>query len=198
MNATRRLILAGAGSLAAVPARAQIGTLLLSPKTLIEHATEARSFADQATDNEIVVKVNAVMAEVGTVEASTEIYEQRLLITGLFDDRAKYRRFHAGVQGVSGIKTLYWHAVYKSAEEQKADPALISWAMSLELATKAGANLTLAAKATEMNYRVCCDAFAVIYVLGRAMSAVEHRRVLAAARATSGIRKLVDYVLVRA
>ena len=31
--------------------------------------------------------INAIMAKLGTIKASTEIYEQRLLITGLFDDK---------------------------------------------------------------------------------------------------------------
>src|SRR5579862_7502627 len=130
MTLSRRLILAGACSSIATPALAQLGSILTSPKTIVEHAAESRSFADQAKDNEIVLKVNAVMAKVVSIQASTEIYEQRLLVTGLFDDKAKYDQFYAGVKAVAGIKKLYWHVVYESAADQKSDKNLIGWAKS--------------------------------------------------------------------
>jgi osmotically-inducible protein OsmY len=197
MTVTRRLLLATAASATATPAFAQLGNILLAPKTLVEHAVELRSFADQAKDNEIVLKVNAVMAKVGTLQADTEIYEQRLLITGLFDDKAKYDQFHDGVKGVAGIKKLYWHAVYESADDQKKDKALISWAKSTELVTKAGTNLTVAMKTTEQNYHVCVDSFAVAYIIGRAKTKAERNRAVASVRTTSGIKRTIDYVDVR-
>src|SRR5262249_37484670 len=149
-----------------------------------EHAVESRSFADQAKDNEIVIKVNAVMAKVGTIQASTEIYEQRLLVTGLFDDKTKYDQFYSGVKGVSGIKKLYWHVLYESSDDQKKDKNLIGWAKSTELATKAGGNLTVAMKTSEQNYHVCVDSFAVAYVIGRAKSKAEHDQAVASVRGT--------------
>jgi hypothetical protein len=85
--------------------------LLTAMKTLIDRAIEARSTSDIAEDNAIVVKVNAIMAEVVSIKASTEIYEQRLLITGLFDDKAIYDDFEKKVRAVSGVKKLYWHVV---------------------------------------------------------------------------------------
>ncbi len=198
MTLTRRLILAGAGSCLARPALAQLGSILTSPKTIVEHAAEARSFADQATDNEIVLKVNAVMAKVGSVQASTEIYEQRLLITGLFDDKAKYDQFQTGVKGVESVKRLYWHAAYESEDDQKKDKNLVGWSQSLALAAKAGANLTLAVKTTEMNFHVACDAFGTMYVIGRAKTKDEHDKALAAVNTTTGVKKVVDYVETRA
>ena len=82
------LAAATAASLAlAGPAHAFVKDVITAPATLIERAVEARSAADIAEDNRIVVVVNAVMAEYGTIKASTEIYEQRLLVTGLFDDK---------------------------------------------------------------------------------------------------------------
>ena len=194
MILTRREILAGAGSLMATPALAQLGSILTSPKTIVEHAAEARSFGDQAKDNEIVLKVNGVMANVGSVSASTEIYEQRLLITGLFDDKAKYDEFQSGVKGVAGVKKLYWHVTYESEDEQKKDKTLVGWSQSLELATKAGANLTLAVPTTEMNYHVTSDAYGTLYVIGRAKAKDEHDKALSAVRTTSGVKKVVDYV----
>ena len=194
---TRRLMLASGFSLAAWPALAQVGSILLGPKTIVEHATERRSFADQAKDNAIVVKVNAAMAKAGTASASTEIYEQRLLVTGLFDDKAKYDQFYTAVKAVSGVKKLYWHVVYESAADQKNDPKLLSWDKSLELATKAGTNITVAMKTAEQNYHVCADSFGTLYVIGRSLTKAEHDQALASVRSTSGAKSVVDYVAVR-
>ena len=115
---TRRSLITGALLVAAAPARAQLG-IFTAPKTLVDRALEARSTIDIAKDNAVVIKVNAVMADAGTVKASTEIYEQRLLVTGLFDDKPSYDKFQQGVRGVSGVKKLYWHVIYMSDVEQK-------------------------------------------------------------------------------
>src|SRR5579863_6272097 len=197
MFITRRLLLASAATTIATPAFAQLGNILLGPKTIVEHAAESRSFADQAKDNEVVLKVNGVMAKVGTIQASTEIYEQRLLITGLFDDKAKYDQFHNGVKAIDGIKKLYWHVAYESADDQKKDKNLIGWSKSTELATKAGTNLTVAMKTSEQNYHVCVDSFASAYVIGRAKSKAEHDQAVASVRGTNGIKKTVDYIDIR-
>jgi osmotically-inducible protein OsmY len=200
MRCTRRTVIAGVGmgvALRARPVRAQIGTILTAPVTLINRALEDRSAVDIAKDNEIVIKVNAVMAEVGTIKASTEIYEQRLLVTGLFDDRATYDKFERGVRGVAGVKRLYWHVVYMSDADQKADKNLVSWARALEINSKAEAALAVAKDVHHLNYRLATDAFATLYVLGRALSAPERNLTLAHLRSISGVRRVVDYIEVR-
>ena len=80
---------------------------MVSPKTLIDRAIEARSSSDIYKDNKIVVKVNAMMADLGTIKASTEIYEQRLLITGLFEHTQVYDEFLTRVEAVDGINERY-------------------------------------------------------------------------------------------
>ena len=84
--------------------------ILVAPKILIDRAIEARISSDIYKDNKIVVKGNAMMADLGTIKASIEIYEQRLLITGLFDHRHLYEEFLARVEAVDGNKKRYWHA----------------------------------------------------------------------------------------
>ena len=80
----RRIALAAVFLAVAMPAaQAQLMDVLTAPKTLIDRAIEARSASDIAKDNMIVVKVNGYMGKHATIKASTEIYEQRLLITGL-------------------------------------------------------------------------------------------------------------------
>ena len=101
----RRLVIALFASFAvATTASAQLSDILLGPKTLIDRAIEARSSTDIARDNAIVIDVNKVMAELGTIKASTEIYEQRLLVTGIFSDAKIYKQFETGVRKVDGVK----------------------------------------------------------------------------------------------
>ena len=90
-------------SISPPPASAQLSDILLAPKTLIDRAIEARSAKDIAIDNRIVVEVNAIMVEYTTLKASTEIYEQRLLLTGIFDDKKLFDEFSAEVRGVEGV-----------------------------------------------------------------------------------------------
>lgn len=183
-----------------VPAFAQLGDILTAPKTLIDRAIEARSAADIKRDNEIVLKVNQAMVDLGTIKASTEIYEQRLLITGLFDDKATYDTFEKSVRAVKGVKRLYWHAVYLPKEEQEARRkagTLLDWADVLAMETKAKGRLIGTAGVADVNFRVAADAFGTIYLLGRARSKEEQAKALARARDGEGVNKVVNYVDVR-
>jgi len=72
--------------------------VISAPKTLFDRAIEARSASDIILDNKIVLAVNAIMAKFKTIKAPTEIYEQRLLITGIFDDKNSIKNFHAEVK----------------------------------------------------------------------------------------------------
>jgi osmotically-inducible protein OsmY len=185
--------------IAAGPAPAQIPgvtDLLTAPKTLIDRAIEARSTVDIARDNAIVVKVNAIMAEIQSIKASTEIYEQRLLITGLFDDKAVYDDFEKRVRAVSGVKKLYWHAVYRSkADQEKAN--LPGWATITAIATKAQARLVGTMGVADVNFRTAADASDTVYLLGRARSKDEATKALARVRDGDGVKKVVNYVEVR-
>jgi len=181
------------------PARAGLlDDILLSPKTLIDRAIEARSASDIATDNRIVIDVNTIMAEFTTINASTEIYEQRLLITGMFDDKETYQAFRDGVEAVEGVKALYWHATYMSeAEQERRDEELLDWADAMILDSETGLNLIGTAGIADVNFRVAADAFSTIYLIGRARSEEEHDKALRVARETDGVKRVVDYVEVR-
>ena len=185
--------------LAAVLAACTPADVLLSPKTIVDRAIEARSTQDIATDNEIVIKVNSLMAELGTIKASTEIYEQKLLVTGLFDDKALYRKFLAGVKKIKGVKKLYWHVKYMSPSEQKKNNRLLmDWSDALVLDARVGIDLFGAGGVADVNYRVAVDSFGTVYLLGRARSRREHDKALKVARATKDVRRVVDLVQIRA
>ena len=179
------------------------GALLLAafglagcPTTLVERAVEARSSSDIYTDNEIVIDVNAIMADLGTASASTEIYEQRLLVTGLFDDQALHDEFKKQVSEVENVKALYWHAVYMSEADQEA-AGLLSWDDVVILDNRVGVNLIGQKDIADVNFRVTADAFGAVYLLGRARSQGELDLALSTARGTEGVKKVVNYVEVR-
>ncbi len=182
--------------LAAGAAQAQLLDALTAPATLIERAVEARSTSDIAKDNEIVVKVNGIMADLGTVKASTEIYEQRLLVTGLFDDKATYDKFESQVRAVAGVKKLYWHAAYLAADDPKRK-SLPGWDDVLALAEKGKARLVGTKGVADVNFRVTADSFGTLYLLGRARSAEEKATALARLKDGNGVKTVVDYVVVR-
>ena len=193
----RRILTAAAlAVLVAFPAQAQLMDVLTAPKTLIDRAIEARSAGDIAKDNEIVVKVNAIMGKMGTIKASTEIYEQRLLVTGIFDDKALYDRFESEVRAVAGVKKLYWHVAYLAKDDPKRK-TLLDWADATLMGTKAQARLVGTAGVADVNFRTTADAFATVYIIGRARSGEEAKKALARVRNGNGVKKVVDYTVVR-
>tara|TARA_R110000868_G_scaffold50260_4_gene160800 strand:- start:305 stop:916 length:612 start_codon:yes stop_codon:yes gene_type:complete len=186
--------------LAAAPASAQLSDLLLGPKTLIDRAIEARSSSDIARDNAIVIDVNKVMAELGTIKASTVIYEQKLLVTGLFADPETYRKFETGVRKVEGVKHLYWHVTYmtdKAKAEAIEAGRMMDWKDVLAFETKAGARLLGTAGIADVNFRVTGDPFGNLYLLGRARSREEMKKALAKLEEGDGVKKVYNYASVR-
>jgi len=177
-------------------ARAQLLDALKAPVTLIERAVEARSTSDIAKDNEIVVKVNAIMAKIASVKASTEIYEQRLLVTGLFDNKADYDSFESQVRKVEGVKRLYWHVTYLAKDDPKRK-SLLGWDDVLEMTTKANTRLVGTKGVADVNFRVTGDSFGALYLLGRARSGEEGQKALARVKDGDGVKKVVNYVEVR-
>lgn len=193
----RRIAVAVLATLAlATPASAQLMDVLTAPKTLIDRAIEARSASDIAKDNVIVAKVNGYMGKHATIKASTEIYEQRLLITGLFDDKATYDQFHKDVRSVEGIRKLYWHVTYLAKDDPKRK-ALPSWADTVEMGVKAQGRLIGTRGVADVNFRTTVDSYGTLYVIGRARSQDEANKAMARLREGEGIKKVVNYIDVR-
>jgi len=179
---------------------AQVMDIITAPKTLIDRAIEARSAKDILTDNRIVGDINRIMVELGTIKASTEIYEQHLLITGIFNDKATYDKFLSGVKNVKGVKKLYWHVTQMSKEEEERgekDGTLLKWTDALALDVKVGFNLTKTRGIADVNFRVAVDSYANVYILGRARSQPEMGKVTKVVRETGGVKKMFNYAIVR-
>ena len=196
----RSLVLALFAALVAQPASAQLGDILLAPKTLVDRAIEARSSADIARDNAIVLDVNKIMADLGTIKASTEIYEGHLLVTGLFNDVETYREFETGVRSVKDVRKLYWHVLYLTEKAQKeaiAEGRLMDWPDVIVFEKKALARLIGTAGVADVNFRVRGDALGNLYLLGRARSGEELRKAVAKLEEGEGVRRVYNYAVVR-
>ncbi len=173
-------------------------TLLISPKTIVDRVIEARSAGDIVDDNGIVIAANTLMADLELISASTEIYEQRLLVTGIIDSQADYDAFKSGIEQISDVKELYWHVVQMSEADQEAQgDALLSWTDALALDATIGVRLFERDGVADVNFREGVDSFATVYLLGRARSQRELDIALAATQATKGVMKVVNYVEVR-
>lgn len=193
----RRLALAAIAGLAlATPAKAQLMDVLTAPKTLIDRAIEARSAADIAKDNVIVAKVNGYMGKNATIKAATEIYEQRLLVTGLFDDKATYDQFQKDVKSVEGVRKLYWHVTYLPKDDPKRK-SLPSWADTVEMGVRAQGRLIGTKGVADVNFRTTVDSYGNLYVIGRARSQEEANKAISRLKEGEGIKKVVNYIDVR-
>ncbi len=182
------------------PSQAQLLDILTAPKTLFDRAIEARSTSDILEDNRIVAKVNGVMVDLGTIRASTEIYEQRLLITGLFNDKKLYDKFLADVKKITGVKKLYWHVTHMTENEQEAQEKkkeLLDWVDALSLDVSVGLNLVATGGVADVNFKVAADAYSNVYLMGRARSRPEMDKAVKVARKTEGVKKLYNYAIVR-
>jgi osmotically-inducible protein OsmY len=184
----------------AAPASAQLSDILLGPKTLIDRAIEARSSSDIARDNAIVIDVNKVMAELGTIKASTEIYEQRLLVTGIFSDAKTYKHFETDVRKVNGVKKLYWQVTYmtdKAKEDAITGGRMMDWPDVLVFEAKAQARLIGAAGVADVNFRVTADPYGNLHLLGRARSREELKKAIARLEEGDGVKRIYNYAVIR-
>jgi len=149
-------------------------------------------------DNVILVKVNAIMAQLGALRASTEVYEQRVLVTGIFSNQEKYLMYWRQLQEISGLERLHWHAIYlEPAEEKHIKSRLLSWGEAVLLDNAVGLNLVRTVGIADLNLRVAVDAFGTAYLLGRSRSQSERNRALWVASHTKGVREVVSYIDVR-
>ena len=179
-----------------------IGAIISScatPVTVVQRALEERSVEDIKKDNEIVIDVNQLMAKYETASVSTEIYEQRLVVYGLLDDKAKHDGFRKDTQAIEGIKQLHWHVLLMTEEEQKAkEDEMLGFSGGLKVKAVIEKDWLDTEGVNSLNYRVAVGPLGESYVLGRAFAAAERDKALAVVRNASGVTNVVDYVEVRA
>lgn len=168
---------------------------LSTPKTLLDRTIEARSADDIAKDTSVFLDANSIMLEHGALALTTEVYEQRLIVSGPLNSPEKCDPVRAALQGIDGLKALYWHVLCVTKEEQRATGAIGEFRRAI-LRAKANMRLFGAEGVADVNLRVAVDSQRNAIVLGRARSDQEKAAALTAVT-DEGIRQVVDHIEVR-
>ncbi len=176
-----------------------------------QKAWEDRSTEDQVTDTKIgagILKRLADRDEGLLLDVSTDVWEQRVLLTGVLDNAAEKKAVEGLVGADDRIKRLYSHVKVVSKAEKESrradakakdsqDKSGVGQAVNdFWIETKIKAQLLVEKGVTSVNYRwrsVLNEA----YVIGRAGSTAERDTVLRIIRATEGVEKVRSYIEVK-
>lgn len=178
---------------------------------VVQKAWEDRTTEDQATDTKIAVGILKRLAgrDKGLViDVSTDVWEQRVLLTGTLDNAKERAAVERLVRRDKRIKRLYRHirivsnkakqARRKQAESKDSEnkSGFGQTVNDFWIETKIKGQLVFAKNVTSVNYRwrsVLND----IYVIGRADSAVERDKVLRIIRQTEGVKSVRHYIQIK-
>ena len=207
-NALAAVLLAGWAISVSGCAPTLVGTVIGAAGT---KAWEDRSTEDQITDGKIhsgilsrlQAKDNALV-----VDVSTDVWEQRVMLTGTVDDRASRASAVKLVRADKRIKALYNHIKVVSTalrdrrrEQTESDDGsskqgVDQWVNDVWIETKIKGQLLTDFGVTSVNYfwrSVLND----VYVVGRAKSRGERNKVLKIIRETEGVRSVTHHIVVR-
>ncbi len=113
-------------------------------------------------------------------------------------DKETHDSLKQAVSQIPNIKQVYWHADYSSnLNKNLINQAKLEWNEILALRTEIKFNLIRTKGIADVNFRVSVDVMGNAYILGRARSEKERNRVLRVANNTQGIKRVVNYIVVR-
>ncbi len=176
-----------------------------------QKAWEDRTTEDQATDTKIAAGILKRLADRDKgliLDVSTDVWEQRVLLTGTLDNAKERAAVEGLVRKDKRIKRLYRHItiVSKKAKQARREQAenkhsekkggFGQTVNDFWIETKIKVQLVFAKKLTSVNYRwrsVLND----IYVIGRAGSAAERDKVLRIIRQTEGVKSVRHYIRIK-
>jgi hyperosmotically inducible protein len=173
---------------------------------------EDRSTEDQATDIKIGSSILKRLSDRDTgllLDVSTDVWEQRVLLTGVLDKASekavveklvrsdgRIKRFYSNVRIVSKADKDKRRAQAKSKDSAQKSGGAGQTVNDFWIETKIKAQLLTMKGVTSVNYRwrsVFNDAF----IIGRAGSAAEKRKVLKTVRETEGVKSVRDYIEIK-
>lgn len=176
-----------------------------------QKAWEDRSTADQVTDTKIAAGIIGRLSDRDTgliLDVSTDVWEQRVLLTGTLDKASERRAVERLVAKDKRIKRLYKHIrivspkakkVRRKAAEKKDSEKKSGFGQTVSdfwIEAKIKLQLLTAKKVTSVNYRwrsVLND----IYIIGRAATKAERDKVLGIIRATEGVKKIRHFIQIK-
>ena len=192
MRVCKAAIMGSSMSIAVLLAACSINPLAV-PVDAVTTVAEDRRISDAGTDLRIkteILKAFAGEAKGLLVDASVDVYERQVMLTGSVkkgEDRTKAEGLARGVKGVQKV----FNEIQVTEEG-----GLSASAKDFAIETKLKANLLAAKGVTSINYR-WRSVNGVVYFLGVARSQEELGKVLTLARQMEGVRKVVSHVFIK-
>lgn len=171
---------------------------LSAARGAVEHAVEDRSTDDATTDLEIRATIAArITDEMGTdiVSISSDVYEQRVMLTGIVETDAQKSQAGAIARGVEDVRVVYneLRVVPKTERDKGAVEGFVD---DTVVETKIDGLLIDASGVSSRNYR-WRSVHGHVYLIGRALSESELQRVFTVIRGIEGVASLTSHVEVR-
>lgn len=162
--------------------------------TAVRLATEARTSAQIAEDNRILVAFNrAVAGDSGALfrDVSTDVYVTRVMLTGAVKEPRMKTRAEELARAVPGVTQVI-------NELQVTDQGGIgATANDLVIEQKLGVKYAADTLVDNSNFRVRA-VNGTVYLFGRAYTQAELDKAMALARETDNVRRVVNHVRVQA
>ncbi|MGE4528879.1 MAG: BON domain-containing protein [Rhodospirillaceae bacterium] len=192
----RSLPLAACVALAAafgLSACSPFGALVGVGATVGTAAVDERGVSGTATDVRIRTEINAAWVKrdaFGFAGVGLLIHEGQVVLTGTVADAALHADAVSLARGVSGVTEVYDHI--------RVDPGsgLGDYTEDSGIVGSMRKGIMLDKSITSLNYDIDASNH-VLYLIGIAQDAGEKQRVLAHARAISGVRQVVEYIRVK-
>ena len=192
MRERKAAIMGSSTGIAVLLAACSINPLAV-PVDAVTTVAEDRPVSDAGTDLRIKAEILKAFAEEAKgllVDASVDVYQGQVLLTGSVkkaEDRTKAQGLARGVKGVQKV----FNEIQVTEEG-----GLSASAKDFAIETKLKANLLTAKGVTSINYR-WRSVNGVVYFLGVARSHEELDKVLTLARQMDGVRKVVSHVFIK-
>ena len=168
-----------------------------SPTIILDAATtvaEDRSMSQVATDVGLKIDINAKLLSNEYrdlfFDVNTNVYENRVMLTGSVETAGQKRRATLLVRGVKGVTKVI------NELQVTADGSLKDTANDLWIETKLKARLVGADGVSSINYR-WRSVNGVVYFIGVAQNQDELAKVIRLARGTSHVNNVVSHVRIQ-
>ena len=168
-----------------------------SPTMMLDAATtvaEDRSMSQVASDAGLMIDINAKLLSNKYrdlfFDVNTNVYEDRVMLTGSVETAGHKRRVTLLVRGIKGVKKVI------NELQVTDDGSLKDTANDLWIETKLKARLVGAKGVSSINYR-WRSVNGVVYFIGVAQNRGELAKVMRLARGTSHVNKVVSHVRIK-
>ena len=166
----------------------------------VEAVAEDRSTSDIAVDAEILVKLTAEIADKlgakAALTVSKDVYEQRVLITGVTATAKDKAKVEAIVRATAKVKKVINELQMPSPATDKTSDAAEEFVDDVVVEKKIYAKMAADDVIHHTNWRYR-SVGGVVYLFGRALSQAEFDKANALAKDTKNVKKLINHAVIR-